>query len=463
MKIMYIHPDTTELRDSQCSIPIGVVGLNNILIGMGNDVIGISVPVEKFTDPNFNLEAKIKSENPDVVLVDLHWAIYAYSSIETCRLVKRINKDTITIIGGITASIYYEEILDTYDFIDIILKGESEVSLEKLFSNFKLDYKSLKDIPNISYRLNNNIFHNDITIYNTNLENYNFYNYDFLSNKDLFFKKQGKHKENEDRLKLAWIPTGRGCSYNCSYCGGNTNMFKNVFKTKCMYNNSVNSIMEMMKMLNKNYGINCFGITHDFGIFAKEFWTNIISELKKLNFKPGIHNYLFQIPDINYMKDFIACTDEIESIVGIPVVCGNEDDRKMNGKYFTNEELFNFLNLFINKKTKVEIYFIANPLYGYSKYNETIDLIRKIKNKYLGLINFDIACGFEIIQPYSKKQISEDKKASLVTFKDFYYRYSFEFLEDIKKGKNIKYLVGEMEYDENLAKIIKEINEAINE
>ena len=61
MKILYIHPDTTELRDSQCAIPIGIVGINNIINDEGHNVVGISIPVEKFINRKFNLEEKVKS------------------------------------------------------------------------------------------------------------------------------------------------------------------------------------------------------------------------------------------------------------------------------------------------------------------------------------------------------------------------------------------------------------------
>ncbi|MDD4706334.1 MAG: cobalamin-dependent protein [Bacilli bacterium] len=461
MKILYIHPDTTELRDSQCAIPIGIVGINNIINDEGHNVVGISIPVEKFINRKFNLEEKVKSENPDVVLVDLHWAIYSYSSIETCRLIKKINKTIKTIIGGITASIYYKEILKEFDFIDLIIKGDSELPISLLFKDFSFNKDTLNNIPNISYRIDDNIYHNDITNLCANIDNFNYYNYDFLEHNDVLFKKQGKHKENKNRIKLAWIPTGRGCSFDCSYCGGNRKMFSEVFKSNCMFPNSVDSIINMMQKLNKKYNISCFGITHDFGIFGKNYWKDIISKIKKLSFKPAIHNYLFQLPDSEYIKEFINGTNEEETIIGIPVVCGNEEKRIKNGKLFTNKELFNFIDLFINKKTKLEIYFIANPLYGKLTYQETINLIRDIKEKYKNIVNFDIACGFEIIQPYSKKQIGPN--TSLKTFRDYYYRYSFDFLKDIKTGNKLEYLVGEDKYDAELTKIIKEINEVINE
>jgi hypothetical protein len=463
MKILYIHPDTTELRDSQCAIPIGVVGLSNLLISMGHQVTGISVPVEKFVDKNFNLKMKIETENPDVVLIDLHWAIYSYSVIEICRLVKEIKKSIITIIGGITASIYYKEILEEFDFIDLIIKGDSEVSIKMIFESFCFKNELLKNIPNISYRINDEIFHNDVVNFPNMMDKMNYYDYDFLEHNNEFFKKQGKHKEATENMKLAWIPTGRGCIYDCSYCGGNKNLFKDIFKYKCMYPNGIDSIMQTMEKLHEKYNISCFGITHDFGIFGKDFWTAIIHRIKKFNFKPAIHNYLFQLPDKDYIKEFIDCTKEEETIIGIPVICGSEDDRKKNGKLFTNNELFDFINIFINKKTKLEIYFIANPLYGASGFDETIKLIREIKNEYTGKVNFDISCGFEIIQPYSKKQTNQHNKVSLQTFKDYYYRYSFDFLEDVKKNKNIEYLVGEEKFDSNLAKIMRKINEVINE
>ena len=56
MKILYIHPDTSELRDSQITIPIGIVSLSYLIQQLDVEYKGINIPVEKSIDSNFSLE-----------------------------------------------------------------------------------------------------------------------------------------------------------------------------------------------------------------------------------------------------------------------------------------------------------------------------------------------------------------------------------------------------------------------
>jgi radical SAM superfamily enzyme YgiQ (UPF0313 family) len=459
-KIVYIHPQTTELRDSQFVIPIGMVNMSNIIKKLNVDYLAIDIPLEKSIDPNFDIEEELIKIKPDIVLIDLHWMIYSYSSIQMCHLCKKINKNIITILGGITSSIYYEEILRNYSCVNYIVVGYAENIIQNFINNL-INEKTVDNISNIAYFANDNVIINKNDLPNIECKFYLYSDYDFLKNHNKLFFKQANHKGIPISAALAWIPTGRGCSYNCSYCGGNKNMFKKVFCQNKMISYDANDVVDCMEKLHEKYNVNTFGITHDFWIFGKNYYETIINKINNMSFKPGIYNYLFQMPSIEYLGKYIKVINEECSIVGLPVVCGDEKDRFLNGKYFKNKEIFDFLNIFIGTQIKIELYFIANPLYGTSNFDKTISFVRKILKKYNKLLNLEISCGFEIIQPYSLKQVNN--KSVLNSFKDFYYRYSPEFLIDIKNGRNIEYLVGESKYNKKLYNNLNKIKEVINE
>ena len=108
----------------------------------------------------------------------------------------------------------------------------------------------------------------------------------------------------------------------------------------------------------------------------------------------------------------------------------------------------------------LELYFIVNPYYGTNTFDETLELIDKILKKYKKRLKLTISCSFEIVQPYSKKQV--EGKTVLNSFKDFYYRYSPEFLLDIKSNKNVEFLTGDKVYDDELYSNLKKAKELIN-
>ena len=460
MKVLYIHPDTSELRESQITIPIGIVSLSKLIkkTDLNIEYKGVNIPIEKKLDPLFSIGKYLNKEMPDVVLIDLHWMIYSYTSIELTKIVKDINSNCITILGGITATIYADEILKNFKTVDYITRGFTEECLPCLLKAI-ISESEVDNIPNLSFRRNNKVIHNEIKMIDSNAY-YNYDDYDFLLHYEQMLEEQSSHMAGNIKKKLAWIPTGRGCQYNCSYCGGNNKMFKEKFCVNKMIPYNPNGIASCIEKLYKKYSIDMFGITHDFGIFSEEYYNDIFDNLSKLSFKPAIYNYLFQLPSNDYFKKYMDIINQKDSIIGLSVICGNEKDRIRNGKVFTNKELFNFLEFLTNYDTKVELYFIVNPYIGDQNYRDTLKLIENILKKYKSRMNLSVSASYEVIQPYSKKQ--ENNKTVFTGFMDYYYRYSNKFLDDVRNGENIEYLIGDKDYDDQVYDKIVQIKELVN-
>lgn len=461
-RILYIHPSSSEKRESQVVIPIGMVGLANIISSVENvEFKAVSIPLEEYLNPSYNILEEIKEFNPKIVMVDLHWAIYSYSSIEICKAVKEFDYNITTILGGITASIYFEEIISEYNFVDYIIRGDAEKTIESLIKYILEDRGSLDDIPNIVYKRNGSMITNDNLKQCTSFDNLNFVNYDFLKNKEMFFKKQGVHKGVAINNGLAWIPTARGCNCNCTYCGGNKNMFKAIFNKQTMLLNSPANITGYMQEIYDKYGVDVFGITHTFEVFPKEFQKEIIDRMRNLTFKPGLFYYLFQLPKKEQINELLSVVNQRKTVIGLSSMSGDENIRAKNGKPFTNQELFEFLDMLKDSKVKIELYFMDNLKYSNDEaFKKTKNLIEYLYTEYKEKynMNIEISYGFEIIQPLSEKH---KENCILKSFKDYYYRYSPEFDLDISKGKNKEYLIGEQEFDRERYKRLKEINSLI--
>lgn len=459
-KIMYIHPNTLEKRESQCVIPIGMIGVSNRIVKNGFDYICIDIPVEEYINPDYDIISDIEEFEPDIILIDLHWAIYSYSAIELCDKIKKYNPSIITILGGITATIYSNEIMKKHSNVDFIVTGDSEEPIITLLNEIENGTREYEKISNLVYRQGGQIKQNERSYLCNTLEKENYSNYDFLRNYEMFFEKQGYHKGIEFSSKLAWIPIARGCTYNCSYCGGNCKMFKKNFMRSGIVLNSIENIINSMNNLNKKYGIDTFGITHGLEIIDEDFAYSLLDEIEKLDFKPGIFNYLFQLPKIELLKRFVEVVDEKKSVIGLPISAGNEEIRKKNGKLFSDKEIYEALDFLNNKKIKIEIYFISNLKYDNEQ--NTIDtkkMIQEIYDKYGKTMNLEISYGLETVQPDSDKH--ED--SVLDSFEKFYYRYSPQFNEDLSKGKNIDYIDGVQKNNTALVKKLKEVNAIIEE
>src|SRR5438105_1636504 len=138
---------------------MGVVGLANALRQHGFDVVGLNYPMEVALDPAFRLVPWLR-EQSDVrlVMIDLHWYEHSYGAMDVMRACKHVWPDVPVLLGGLTASRFYEEIMDKFEAVDFVVRGDPELAVVGVARGERLD-----EIPNLSYRIDGAPVHHDHT------------------------------------------------------------------------------------------------------------------------------------------------------------------------------------------------------------------------------------------------------------------------------------------------------------
>lgn len=100
---------------------------------------------------------RIKEINPDMVIFgDLLHSTGGLAIIwhfnESARLIKKVLPDTVTVVGGLWYSAFYQETMEEVPEIDFVLIGEAELTLEELLISLQDKKKSLKDVPGLVSR-----------------------------------------------------------------------------------------------------------------------------------------------------------------------------------------------------------------------------------------------------------------------------------------------------------------------
>ena len=88
----------------------------------------------------------------------MHWHFQTYDVLEAAKQLKQSIPDSKIILGGFTATYFADDIIDNFDAVDMVIKGDSEIPLLSIIEN-----KSLKEIPNLVWRKGNKIFINPQT------------------------------------------------------------------------------------------------------------------------------------------------------------------------------------------------------------------------------------------------------------------------------------------------------------
>ncbi len=124
MDILYIHPARQEADDRYDRfissppypfIPVGVVGLVNLLRGDGWAVVGLNLPIELTLQPTFDLRAWLRNQSPAarMVMIDLHWYEHCFGALDVAAVIKQVWPQTPVVIGGLTTNLFAEEIIES--------------------------------------------------------------------------------------------------------------------------------------------------------------------------------------------------------------------------------------------------------------------------------------------------------------------------------------------------------------
>ena len=189
------------------------------------------------------LEKRIESFDPDIVLTS-GFTCNAYSCARTCEIAKKINKNIITIAGGIHFSFVPEESLINFPEIDYIVRGEGEYTLVELIKSLNKSVK-VKDIKGISFRDNGTIIHTPNRPLINNLDSLPYPAYHLVE--DYVSKYHFSMMAGKNTCYLV-LEGARGCDFKCSFCtqwphwGG-------TWRSK-----SIKRIADEIEFLNETYG-----------------------------------------------------------------------------------------------------------------------------------------------------------------------------------------------------------------
>jgi B12-binding domain/radical SAM domain protein len=235
--------------------PIGLVSIGAYLERNRVHTRIINIAYRMLKDPKFDVEQFIKKLSASAFGIDLHWLPHAHGSLELARIVKRLHPSTPIIMGGLSASYFYQELI-TYPQVDFVVRGDStEIPTLQLVERVKAG-EPVDDIPNLSWKDKDGVaHHNPLTSVPTSLDemplDYSYPVRSVLKYRDLVgITPFG----NWMRYPITCAVTCRGCNHDCLTCGGSRYAYKNSFgREKTAYRSPqllANDIVSIQRYLN---------------------------------------------------------------------------------------------------------------------------------------------------------------------------------------------------------------------
>ncbi len=452
-EVLYLHPPKQDIdfyvqqqdaRDVQMGrpyglIPLGVPALANVLRSAGIEVRGLDYPLERELDHSFDLRRWLRAQTKArVILIDLHWYEHSYGAIRLAEVCKEVLPDARVVLGGLTASAFARGILERFEAVDFVIRGDAEQPLlalvQQCFDKSASTSPEFVNIPNLTYRRDGTVIENPISYCATteDLDRLDYVDLSFMEHHTEYFVHEylvtdlpkARAALKTDPFLGRWIATARGCKHECSYCGGCKSAHKTLAMRDGIVPRSPAAVADELERL-AAAGVEQASLSYDIAELGDKYWRTFFSLIRQRNIKIGLYNECFQLPTPAFVKRFAQIAEREHSCLAFSPLSGNERVRRLNGKLFTNAELFNVLDALNLHDIFALVYFSLNlPGENGETLKETIALAERICQLYPpSRIRIMNSC--HTLDPLSPMAVYPEKYAIDVTMRTFDDWYTY--------------------------------------
>lgn len=267
------------------------------------------------------------------VAIDLHWLVHASGALELAEAVKRHNPETPVILGGLSSTYFYEELIRRPQ-VDFLIRGDSsEVPLLELIRRIE-GSGALDEVPNLVWKDGGRVVDNGITHVDGDLDHL-LDDPGFLPS--LVVSGGLKSVPYSGFLSNPIVPvfTVRGCSFNCATCGGGRDFYREHCEREEMAFRSPDRIVSDIAAY-RDYGDFPIFLIGDIRQGGGDYWRSVLRGIKGEGLDPNLVLELFSTASGEFY-------DELEGIDRVNVQLSpetfDEDLRERQRAGFTNRSL----------------------------------------------------------------------------------------------------------------------------
>lgn len=280
-------------------------------------------------------------------------------------------------------------------------------------------------IPNLSYRIDGQPIHNERTYHSgpAELESLDFVDASFFVN-DRYSMFQSS---DFGRLTGQWLCIGRGCHMNCGFCGGSKKSHLALNGQEVILTRRPEAVADDIARLAER-GLNQVSLSHDPAVLSKPYWSNLFQAIQDRHVRIGIYNECWQMPGLDWLDALVDTFVVENSQLAFSPLSGNEEVRRLNGKFYSNDRLLQFIDALKRHRIPLFIFFSLNlPGETESTVLDTVALARQILAIYPPEL-VTIANMHHTIDPESAFAINPDRFGIEVQMKTFMHYYEYAYL-----------------------------------
>jgi B12-binding domain/radical SAM domain protein len=316
--------------------PVGFSFLGEYLERYGFKVRVVNLAARMLSEPRLDVERLIARIDTKAFGIGLHWLPHAHGAVEVARLCKKVQPGVPVIMGGYSASVFHEELME-YPEVDYVVRGDSaEEPLRRLLTALSRGAGAdLSSIPNLTWRGNSEgeVFSSEMSFVPGDLshlgDNYRFMVRSAFRDLD---PRGIKAFKSWWSYPLSGVLTVKGCTNNCTFCGGSASAMSSCFNRKGLALRSPADLADDVSSVASITGAPIF-VIGDIRQPGPEYASEVLDRLGRLRVRNHVVLELFGPAD----ADFFAAVDDALPNYDIEISPETHDDalRRLAGKPYT--------------------------------------------------------------------------------------------------------------------------------
>ena len=388
---LLIHAPRDEGGESAFGMimPMGLFALADILERQGHTARIVHLGLERIRERGFTIEGYLKGKEVRLAGISLHWFFQARDCVDLAGRIRSAAPDTKIVLGGFTASYFAREILETVDSVDFVIRGDGERPLLELTRALGKTRPDLSRVPNLTWRRDGRVVENphDYVAGREDLDALSFTSFDLMESFSLYRNVSLSQihcfydLKTLNRKRSFPLCIGRGCSVNCSFCGGASLAQKRINNRTGPVFRSPDRVVESIRDASRA------GYEEIFLCFDPDprggYFEALFRRVRSAKIDIPMEFTCWSLPTRAFIDDFRRTFGEGSSIDLSPETGSERLRRRHKGFSYSNRDLLDTVGYLHREKIPSILYFSnPHPFSTPRDVEETDDLIRRIKGDF---------------------------------------------------------------------------------
>ncbi len=318
--------------------PIGFTSIAEYLEDRGYRVRIINLAVRMLSDNKFDAEALIRRLEAPVFGIDLHWLVSSHGAIEVARIVKKCHPKARVVMGGLSSSYFYKELIQ-YPEIDYVLRGDSTEEPLRQLMDCITQKRPPEDVPNLVWRdKKGKIRENPFSHVPNDLSNVMVSYYDNTMRSVIRYRDLASYTpfKGWTSYPITAVLTCRGCTENCVICGGSAAAFRNFYNREKAAFRSPRSVANDVKQI-KRFSRGPIFILGDLRQAGDDYAYEVLRLLEKNRVKNQLILELFSPAPADLLYHMSLASPNF--CLEISPESHDHEVRRASGRHYFNQDL----------------------------------------------------------------------------------------------------------------------------